>query len=377
MPLMIEVGSQNQTRNSIFRSGFRRSCAIALIAILVTTATPAKAAVFGRDQRIRLDDTAVAITANVGVLVSSQTGALCSAFCLSPDVIATAGHCVNGTSPSARPDLGRLRFTPSSDQSGRSTAIKGSTNGTQSQNIITGSNQLRLEPPINAADDWAVIKLEAPACTAGGFAVTTKDRDTVTAATANGALYQVASHRDLADVAPRVATECALSPTNTGSVATDARHDFSDWPSILFHTCDTGGGSSGSPLLMDGAHGPEVVGINVGTYVLSRGIPLASSSDQSRTQAIANTAIDIKRIATGFELISARSIVERVVDVQIIQRALRSAKLYSGPINGLWSPRLETAVRAFEANAGQDATGLLTTQLLHQIGGLTLSRFRH
>ncbi len=346
---------------------FQRAVAIILAITLIATAYPASAAVFGDDQRVRLPDAAVAISANVGVLVSSQTGALCSAFCLSPDVIATAGHCVNGTSPTTRPDLSRLRFTPSTDRRRPSTAIKGGANGTQSQNIITGSRQLRLEPPINAADDWAVIKLEAPACQAGGFALTTKDRNTVTTATDQGQLYQVASHRDLPDVAPRLATDCKLTAPNPNGAAVDARHDFSDWPSILFHMCDTGGGSSGSPLLIDGAHGPEVVGINVGTYVLSRAIPLASSSSESRMQAVANTAIDITRIAPGFEAIRSRFIVESVADVQAIQSALHAVKLYAGPINGLWSPRLETAVRAFETSTGAEATGLLTTQLLHSL----------
>ena len=68
---------------------------------------------------------------------------------------------------------------------------------------------------------------------------------------------------------------------------------------ILFHTCDTGVGSSGGPLLYDGPSGPEVVGINVGTYVISPPAANPSSVSQAGTkpasEAIANTAVPVER----------------------------------------------------------------------------------
>ena len=95
--------------------------------------------------------------------------------------------------------------------------------------------------------------------------------------------------------------------------------DFADADAILFHTCDTGLGSSGSPLLADGANGPEVIGINVGTYVMSpRSSDVSSSSEpgtrtdssarQSKSnalEAIANTAILTAQFREAIEAFAA------------------------------------------------------------------------
>ncbi len=272
------------------------ACAIAAI-VSFSTASPA--AVFGTDDRRPLIKADAALARKIGTLASSETGAYCTAFCVAPDVIATASHCLFGTSNSSAPKLKNLQFRlASASAPSPATPIEGCATASQSKNVISGTTRLAIMPPISAAQDWAVVRLATPACTSGGLTLSEKPAAEIREAAARGEIYQIAVHADLPDKKLRRGGPCAVSTSFPGADEAAISRDFATPDAILFHTCDTGGGSSGSPLLIDTPDGPEVAGINVGTYVLSRNVTTEQDSQPaSISEPIANTAIWIAAIA--------------------------------------------------------------------------------
>lgn len=85
--------------------------------------------------------------------------------------------------------------------------------------------------------------------------------------------------------------------------ATMIEREFANPEHLLLHHCATGAASSGAPLLIDGADGPEVVGIGVGTYVISR-VALEGDRVVHRysSDPVANTAVSATAFAQQLEL---------------------------------------------------------------------------
>ena len=51
-----------------------------------------------------------------------------------------------------------------------------------------------------------------------------------------------------------------------------------------------------------------------------------------------------------------------------MQRALTARNLYQGPIDGVWGPKTESAVRNFQTQSGIEATGRLDERTAHALG---------
>lgn len=262
------------------------------------------AAVFGRDDRRPVFASRLDLRERVGLLRHSGTGATCSAFCVAPDVIATAGHCVQAGETGKAPDPAGYRFRRDFDNATEATPLapQQADDGASAFRIFaTGSARLRTRPPINATSDWALLRLARPACRAGGFPVSDLDEGGVAARARQGRLFQVGYHRDLGHWHLSIARPCMLVTPSAEHRKTIHR-DFERPNQLLMHRCDTGPASSGSPLLTDGPDGPEVVGINVGTYVRSRVITTDGGAVQRlSSETIANTAILAHPLARELE----------------------------------------------------------------------------
>ena len=71
--------------------------ALTRIAVLLLTGTmllPAEAAVFGDDDRIRVPKARAALEQSIGLIFNNQAKTVCTAFCVGPNLIATAAHCL-------------------------------------------------------------------------------------------------------------------------------------------------------------------------------------------------------------------------------------------------------------------------------------------
>jgi len=174
----------------------------------------------------------------------------------------------------------------------RSSFLAGETRSGIRHNIVSGTNHLNVVPPIDAGSDWAVARLANPICSSGGLPLTPASREEIEAKAASGAVYQVGMHRDLSARTLVRGEPCSISNSFRGVTGAIIERDFKEPETVFLHDCDTGPGSSGSPLLIDGETGPEVAGLNVGTYVLSRMTEKDANGEARETsEPIANTAI--------------------------------------------------------------------------------------
>ena len=118
----------------------------------------------------------------------------------------------------------------------------------------------------------------------------------------HGHVFNIAYHRDLPKWQPMLNTGCKVQRDFNDADWQVTRRDFSDPDQLLLHTCDTGAASSGSPLLIDGPDGPEVVGINVGTYVQSKVIMLNGEVlHRFKSDDVANTGVNALAFASSLD----------------------------------------------------------------------------
>lgn len=267
-----------------------------------------KIAIFGADDRVPLPAALAPLAEKIGTLASRRTGAACTAFCISDDAIATAGHCLFGTAVHPQSQAADLEFTVGAGTPKRTSPLAGGETAAQDRNLVVGTKRLVLTAPINAADDWAIARLAHPICTAGGLPLSPSSPAESDAAATAGDIYEIAFHVDRAESGLMLARPCAVLRQFPAPTEKTIRRDVRDPDAILFHTCDTGGGSSGSPLLRDTPHGPQVVAINVGTYVLSRMVTGSAGNETVRGEAVANTAVRSARFANAARAFSAGNV---------------------------------------------------------------------
>jgi V8-like Glu-specific endopeptidase len=277
-------------------------------------------AVFGTDERQSIPDRHAALSQKIGTLIL-EGSTICSAFCVAPDVIATASHCLFGTAGAEKPSLTKFAFKIGLGENRQSSRFAGGAESYTHDNVRSGTENLSLSPPIEAANDWAVARLARPICSAGGITLSDKSRDEIADASEQGQVFQVAMHRDLSATRIVFGGPCAIKEAYPDASAGMIARDFSDPASIILHDCDTGPGSSGSPMLIDTPGGPEVIGINVGTYVLSRVLnKTADNGSGTRSEAIANTALETARFRAAVEELAATphmSVLQRIKPVSL------------------------------------------------------------
>jgi protease YdgD len=334
-------------------------------------------AVFGRDDRTTLPRRLAGVASRVGVLFNNPARTVCSAFCVAPGVIATAAHCVAATSPQGT----RLRaadffFARAYDRERDYARIEGFSIGSAAQHIYTGDFRLHVRPPIDAARDWALVRLERPVCD-GGLRVRPTSSDDILAMAAAGRLFSVSYHRDLPNWRPTHAGPCHAARDFEASKWQSIAPDFESPDEIILHTCDTGGGSSGSPILADTPEGPVVVAINVGTYVQSRVIAQrGKAAPRQQTETIANTAVNARVFADQIALFETADILRAGNPIRQLQEHLAALGYYDGRADGDYGPLLKGAIVAYERARGRPVTGLATMPLLAQVVAEATTRHR-
>lgn len=327
-----------------------------------------RVAVFGSDQRVPLPQSLRSAGAMIGVLHDPRSRSVCTAFCVARDIVATAAHCLyrtNGVAPLRLTD-----FTVKLHGSRITTRIAGAEAGTPDLNVIAGSTRLNVHPPIDATRDWALVRLARPLCKAGSFKLSRRTVEDVMRLAQAGRVYNVAYHRDVPKWRPMFDPSCLVRRSFEDADWGTIRRDFHDPDQLLLHTCDTGGASSGSPLLVDGPDGPEVVGINVGTYVQSKVIMLNGEVlHRFKSDDVANTGVNSLAFAAALDALSSADILATRRDIRVLQERLAAKGLYHGPRNGTFSAQTKAAIESFERASEMPVTGLATRPLLQALLG--------
>jgi Trypsin-like peptidase domain/Putative peptidoglycan binding domain len=327
-----------------------------------------QAAVFGGDQRTPLPQSLRSVGNKMGTIFDPRSHSVCSAFCVAPNMIATAAHCLYrtaGETPLRLTDL-KVRVNGSRDTS----HIAGARKGTPELNVLSGSQHLNVHPPIDATRDWALVRLAKPLCKAGALKIAPRPVNDVMRLAADNKVYNVAYHRDLPKWQLMLGRPCRVKRSFAAASWPTILHDFTNPQQLLLHTCDTGPGSSGSPLLVEGANGPEVIGINVGTYVQSKVILLNGEVvHRFKADDVANTGVNAQAFADAFTAFRDADLLASYRDILRLQDALAARALYNGPRDGRYSDDLKSAIESFQRAAAMPVTGLATRPLLAAVVG--------
>lgn len=328
-----------------------------------------RVAVFGADERVRLPKRLDALKGSVGLIYNERSRTICSAFCVADDVIATASHCVFRTKGEAPPPAERFYFARPGTQL-PSVRFAGAASKASAQQMIAGAIGISTKPPIEASKDWALVKLQGAACKGKALPVAALSAAEVESEAAAGRLYQAAFHRDWGKWTLAYSQPCQAGK-RVGEPADQARineRDFSEPANLLLHTCDTGGASSGSPLLIETSEGPRVVAINVGTFVQAK-VMIQDGVVVKRAPAspVANTAVNAQAFAPLLAQFQAAEILTSPADIRAVQRNLSAAGTLDGAIDGKFDRRTRTGIEEYEAAAGLTRLGLPTRALLDRM----------
>jgi protease YdgD len=303
----------------------------------------------------------------MGMLFNLRARTVCTAFCIAKDTIATAGHCLHRTAGQRPPHLSDFWFARNYDAVRDYARIAGRGSA---QHVVSGSARLNVRPPIDASKDWAVVRLSRPVCAKGALRVRAMSTDEVIAAAAEGRVFQISYHRDFAPWKLAYSRPCTVSRSFEAADWPTIAQDFSDPDALILHTCDTGGASSGSPLLIETPAGPEVIGINVGTYVQSKVLMQAGQMTRRlKADTVANTAVSATVFAARLEAFREAAILATPAQLRELQTLLQHRDLFDGKVDGTYSADLRAAIEAYEAAEGLPVTGLATQALLKRLGG--------
>jgi protease YdgD len=290
-----------------------------------------RVAVFGTDDRIALPAKYKDVQQKIGLLFNMRSRTVCTAFCVAPDVVATAGHCLHRTLGERAPQLADFWFARNYDATRDYARISGHANGTAAQQVMSGSMSLNVRPPIDATKDWAMVRLSRPICAKGVLPIRALPLEQIMAHASANRVFQISYHRDFTPWRLAYSRPCGVAKSfETADWGTIAQ-DFSDSSHLLLHTCDTGGASSGSPLLLDTANGPEVIGINVGTYVQSKVVMQDGKVTQRlKADTVANTGVSAAVFADKLALFREAAILTEPAQVRELQTALRGPQALFG-----------------------------------------------
>lgn len=303
---------------------------IAALAIaLAACNSPGHATVFGSDGRGPLPDRYRDLSDKMGLIVEARSQAGCTALCVGERTIATAAHCIFRTKGETAPRIEDLALTIGQGARRRTSKVATPIHG--AENIETGSRDISIRPPIDATDDWALLRMDKPVCDRGWLPISEKTLDNVVEEGRKGNVYHVGYHGDRGAWELAFQGACEVGRELDGVDGETLARDFSSTTSLLLHKCDTGGGSSGSALLVDEDGTPSVAAINVGTYEQSR--VMMSNGEvvhRYRSDTVANTAIAASMLRERIARFNALPVAAAHQEAPLRRHDVRSPKLATG-----------------------------------------------
>jgi len=324
-----------------------------------------RVAIFGQDDRRDLPDNLSGLEGKIGMIFEPVSQTLCTAFCVAPDVVATAAHCLFQPKGGRLPEISSLNFKLDYGKVSLSSSISGSRAGLEKNYIAVGTTQFNQEPPLSAPMDWALAKLERPVCRFGVIRVEARPIEILAQAATDSKIFQVAYHWDYKQWKLAYSGRCRISKNFKNLEWRAIQQHFAESDELVLHDCDTGGASSGSPLLMETEAGPVAVAVNVGTYTRTRlFIRQGRVIRRMKPDVIANTAVNVRAFAHIIPELEKSKLLASKEDIQRLQVELQARGLYRDKIDGDLGRKTRQAIRAFEIASGHPATGLATQKLL-------------
>jgi protease YdgD len=326
-----------------------------------------KIAVFGRDDRQPVPERYDAAAQAIGILYNDRTRTVCTAFCVSDNIVATAAHCVAGGRAS---NASSFVFSRNHGRTRDTARVEGFGSRAAAQNIVSGDFRMRVRPPIDAAYDWALLRMSRGICAKRSLQVRVLSLPEIMEEARANRVYQVSYHRDFAQWKAAYSKPCSVARDFDNAGWSAIEPDFLASERMILHTCDTGGASSGSPLLIDTPQGPAVVGINVGTYVRSKvTMQNREIARAPKAETVANTAVNAGAFASRIEALRSAHVLPSGRPMRELQTHLRQQNYYQGKLDGTFGAALRSAIEAYEEARALPVTGLATPTLLMRLSG--------
>jgi hypothetical protein len=326
------------------------------------------AAIFGADHRVPLPARFKAVEDKIGLLFNPRARRVCTAFCVDRDIIATAGHCLHRTAGERPPQLGDFWFGRDYDAVRDFARIAGYASGAAAQHVMSGAMSLSIDPPIDADKDWALVRLTRPVCSKGVLPLSVLSIDDIIKEAEARRVFHVSYHLDFTHWKLAYSRACGVARNFAGADWGAIARDFAEPAALILHTCATGDASSGSPLLLETAMGPAVIGINIGTYVQPKVVMQAGRVAQRRNaDTIANTAINSEVFVEKLETFRHATILGSGAQIRELQTRMAERGLFAGKVNSVYDAALRSAIEAHERAAGLPVTGLATAALLQRL----------
>jgi hypothetical protein len=328
-------------------------------------------AIFGSDDRRDVPDNLSALEGKIGMLYEQSTQTLCTAFCVGRDMIATAAHCLFQPKNNRLPDLQDVTFRLTYGTTFQTSGIFARLTPFTKNYIAVGTTVFNNQPPLSAPRDWAVVKLERPVCRFGVLKVDSRPVADLIKMSDENKIFQVAYHWDYKQWQLAYSTPCRIQRDYEQIKWRFIRQHFVDYEQLLLHNCDTGGASSGSPLLLtpDPPAAPIAIAINVGTYtrtrLLMRNGQVAKKLDPD---IIANTGVNGTAFNHVIAQMESAEIISSKEEMVRMQTELQLRGLYAGSLDGTLGREMRAAIIRFETSTGFHATGLPTQALLRRLG---------
>jgi hypothetical protein len=328
-------------------------------------------AIFGSDDRREVPDTLSALEGKIGMLYEQSTQTLCTAFCVGKDIIATAAHCLFQPKNNRLPDLEDVTFRLNYGKTFQTAGIFGRRTPFTKNYIAVGTTTFNNEPPLSAPRDWALVKLERPICRFGVLKVDPRPVPELIKQSEENKIFQVAYHWDYEHWKLAYSTPCRIQRDYEQIKWRFIRQHFIDYDQLLLHNCDTGGASSGSPLLLTSEipSVPIAVAINVGTYTRTRLLMRKGQvSKKLDPDIIANTGVNGTAFNHVIAQMESAEIINTKDEMVRVQNELRLRGFYSGTVDGTLGRETRSAIIQFEESNGTQPTGLPTQALLRRFG---------
>jgi hypothetical protein len=326
-------------------------------------------AIFGSDDRREVPDNLSALEGKIGMLYEQSTQTLCTAFCVGRDIIATAAHCLFQPKNNRLPDLEDVTFRLTYGKTFQTSGIFARRTPFTKNYIAVGTTIFNNEPPLSAPRDWAVVKLERPICRFGALKVDPRPVTELIKKSEENKIFQVAYHWDYTHWQLAYSTPCRIQRDYDQIKWRFIRQHFIDYDQLLLHNCDTGGASSGSPLLLtpDIPGAPIAIAINVGTYTRTRLlIRKGEVTKKLDPDIIANTGVNGAAFTHVIAQMESAEIINSKEEMVRMQSELQLRGMYAGSLDGTLGRETRAAIIRFEASTGGQPTGLPTQTLLRR-----------
>lgn len=325
-------------------------------------------AVFGEDTRKNLPDKYKYLKKYVGLLQHRKGRSFysCTAFCIAPDIIGTAAHCLYlPDKRGRRRNLSNFTFKVGKGSSAVQSKISSDKQKSKNWSIVAGTTFPERGNLYNFPYDWALIKLARPICRAGNLEISPKPLSELIEASRNNRIFNITYQKFGKRYLYRYTGDCPIRKNFEGASWEHYSKIYTNPNNMVPHKCDYTPGGSGSPLLLETPTHPVVIAIQSGGHFKLR--KTKKKSGKKAKVYVSNRAISALAFSKKIDLLRGEFSVPSVELLKEIQKLLKETGDYKGGIDGIYGRGMRQAILDFERRYKLPVTGRPTESVISKL----------